>query len=252
MILIASAATVCRAATQLGHVDADAAAKVLAALAPAHEAWLASARWPSTVYLGGVRDVEQADASRQLRQVVTDSLRRDGDWLPPEVIADRLDVSTLVATMRRGMHAVGNVGLAHFQAIENLVRGRGQLWISANAITQTAYWGSATIEAACRKGWVPMPREEGVGVELLAAAREALTSTTVALAALDATAAAPPTTERGRGGALLWERGRVVANGVVEHSVQFETVRPSPSAGAEAKRRASIPLGRSTGIGPRR
>jgi hypothetical protein len=204
------------------------------------------------VYLGGVRDVEQADASCQLRQVVTDSLRRDGDWLPAEVIADRLDVPTLAATMRRGMHAVGNVALAHFQAIENLVRGRGQLWIAANAITQPAYWGSATIEAACRKGWLPMPREEGAGIELLAAAREALTKSTVALAALDATAAAPPTNDRGSGGTLLWEQGRVVANGAVEHSVLFETMRPSPSAGAEAERRAPIPLGRSTGMGPRR
>ena len=252
MILTATAATVCRAATQLGHVDADAAAEALAALAPAHSAWRASARWPNTVYLGGVRDVEQADASCQLRQVVTDSLRRDGDWLPAEAIADRLDVPTLAATMRRSMHAVGNVALAHFQAIENLVRGRGQLWIAANAITQTAYWGSATIEAACRKGWVPMPREEGAGIELLAAAREALTSTTVALAALDATAAAPPTTGSGSRGALLWEQGRVGANGAVEHSVLFETVRPSPSAGAKAERRAPIPLGRPTGMGPRR
>jgi len=252
MILTATAATVCRAATQLGHVDADAAAEALAALAPAHSAWRASARWPNTVYLGGVRDVEQADASCQLRQVVTDSLRRDGDWLPAEAIADRLDVPTLAATMRRSMHAVGNVALAHFQAIENLVRGRGQLWIAANAITQPAYWGSATIEAACRKGWVPMPREEGAGIELLAAAREALTSTTVALAALDATAAAPPTTGSGSRGALLWEQGRVGANGAVEHSVLFETVRPSPSAGAKAERRAPIPLGRPTGMGPRR
>jgi len=252
MILTATAATVCRAATQLGHVDADAAAKALAALAPGHEAWRATARWPSTVYLGGVRDVEQADASRRLRQVVTDSLRRDGDWLPAEVIGDRLDVPALVATMRRGMHAVGNVALAHFQAIENLVRGRGQLWIAANAITQPAYWGSATIEAACRKGWVPMPRDEGAGNELLAAAREALASTIVALAALDVTAAAPPTAESGSRGALLWEQGRVVAYGAGDHPTLFETVRPSPSAGAKAERRASIPLGRSTGIGPRR
>jgi hypothetical protein len=252
MILTATAATVCRAATRLGHVDTDAAAKALAALAPAHGAWRAAARWPNTVYLDGIRDAEQTDASRLLRQVVTDSLRRDGDWLPAEVMAERLDVPALVATVRRGMHAVGNVALAHFQAIENLVRGRGQLWIAANAITQSAYWGSATIEAACRKGWVPMPRGEGAGVELLPAAREALASTTVALAALDATAAEPPTTGSGSRGALWWEQGRVVAYGAGDHSALFETVRPSPSAGAEAERRASIPLGRSTGIGPRR
>ena len=97
-----------------------------------------------------------------------------------------------------------------------------------------------------------MPREEGVGNELLAAAREALASTIVALAALDVTAAAPPTAESGSRGALLWEQGRVVAYGAGDHPTLFETVRPSPSAGAKAERRASIPLGRSTGIGPRR
>jgi len=252
MILTATAATACRAATQLGYVDASTAAKALAALAHAHRAWRAPTRWPNTVYLDGVRDVEQADASRLLRQVVTDSLRRDRDWLPAEAMAERMDVPALVATMRRGMHAVGNVALAHFQAIENLVRGRGQLWIAANAITQPAYWGSATIEAACRKGWVPMPRDEGAGNELLAAAREALASTIVALAALDVTAAAPPTAESGSRGALLWEQGRVVAYGAGDHPTLFETVRPSPSAGAKAERRASIPLGRSTGTGPRR
>ena len=72
MILTATAATVCRAATQLGYVDADAAAKALAALAPAHGAWRVPTRWPNTVYLDGIRDVEQTDASRLLRQVVTD------------------------------------------------------------------------------------------------------------------------------------------------------------------------------------
>ena len=57
------------------------------------------------MYLDGVRDVEQTDASRRVRQVVTDSLRRDGDWLPAEVIAERMDVPALVATMRRSMPA---------------------------------------------------------------------------------------------------------------------------------------------------
>lgn len=251
MILTATTATVCRAATQLGHVDADASGKVLAGLASAHGAWRASARWPNTVCLGGVRDVEQADASRLLRQMVTDSLRRDGDWLPAEVMADRLDVRALLATMRRGMHGVGNVGLAHFQAIENLVRGRSQLWIAANAITQSAYWGSATIEAACRNGWVPMPRGEPAGIELLAAAREALANTTVALAAVNVTAAAPPT-GGSSWGSLLWDQGRVVAYGPGDHPAVFERVHPSPSPGARAERQAPIPLGRSTGIGPRR
>ena len=242
----------CRAATKLGHVDAAAAAKALAALASAHGAWRASARWPNTVCLGGVRDVDQADASRILRQMVTDSFRRDGDWLPAEVIADRLDVRALVATMRRGMHGVGNVALSHFQAIENLVRGRSQLWIAANAITQSAYWGSATIEAACRNGWVPMSRGEPIGSELLAAAREALANTTVAVAALNVTAAAPPTEGSSSGGSLWWDQGRVAAHGPGDHPAVFERVHPSPSAGARAERQAPLPLGRSTGIGPRR
>jgi hypothetical protein len=104
--------------------------------------------------------VEQTDASRLLRQVVTDSLRRDRDWLPAEAMADRLDVPALVATMRRGMHAVGNVGLVHFQAIENLVRGRGQLWIAANAITQSAYNRNAPYLTE-RHWWPRLGRSDG-------------------------------------------------------------------------------------------
>lgn len=252
MILTAAAGAVCNTAAHLGYVDAEAAARALAALAPVHAAWRGPTRWLTTVRLDGARDKEQTDASHLLRQVITDTLRHDRDWLPAEAMADRLDVPALMATMRRGMHAAGNVALAHFQAIENLVRGRGQLWIAANAVTQSAFWGPATIEAACRRGWVPMPRGEPVGVDLLAAAREALTHTTVALAALDATAAASPTKGSGSAGALRWEQGRIVAYGAGDHPALFETVRPSASTGAQAERRAPIPLGRPTGIGPRR
>lgn len=252
MILTAATATVCRAATQLGHLDADAATKALAALAPVHEAWRAPTRWPTSVRLDGVRDMEQTDASQVLRQVITDTLRHDRDWLPAQVMAGRLDVPSLMATMRRGMHGVGNVSLAHYQAIENLVHGRNQLWIPAKSITQQAHWGSATVQAALRKRWVPMPRGEPAGIALLVAARQALTATTVALAALDATAADPTKSARGSGAALAFERGRIVAHPVGDQPVLFETIRSSTSAGAMEERRAPIPIGKPPGIGPRR
>lgn len=252
LILTAATATVCRAATQLGHLESGEATKALVALAPVHEAWRAPTRWPTSVRLDGVRDLDQTEASRVLRQMITDTLRQDRDWLPAQIMAGRLDVPALMATMRRGMHGVGNVSLAHYQAVENLVRGRSQLWIAANAITERADWGSANVQAARRKRWVPMPRGEPAGVALLAAARQALTTTTVALAALDATAADPTKSARGSGAALAFERGRIVAHHAGDHPVLFETVRPSASTGAMAERRDPIPIGRPPRMGPRR
>ena len=252
LILSATATTVCAAATQRGVVGQQAGGPAASALAAAYEAWLPLTHWPDVVRFDGGRVVEQTQASRLLRQTITESLRQDGAWLSAESMASRFDVSTLLAAMRRGMHATGNVALAHFQAVENLVRGRGQLWIAAEAVTQPAYWGAATIEAAVRKGWVPIPRGEPAGVGLLAAAREALTASTIALAALDATAAAPSGAAHATQGALRWEGGRIVAYGPGDHPVLFETVRHVESAGARAERRAPIPLGRPTGLGPRR
>ena len=133
MILTATAGTVCAAARRLGLVDADRAAVATSALGAAHAAWRRPAAWPETVRLEGVRDPEHVHASRQLRKLVTDNLRQGRDWLPPERMADRFDMGLLLGTMRRGVHGVGNVALAHFQALDTLVRGRGRLWIDASA-----------------------------------------------------------------------------------------------------------------------
>jgi len=184
--------------------------------------------------------------------VITDTLRHDRAWLTPQQLADRCDMPALLGSMRRGMYAVGKVGLAHFQAVENHVRGQGQLWIAAKALARPDSWTPAAIGAALRRRWVPMPRGEPAGEDLLGSAREALTTTLIALAAVDATAA--PTARPAPDGppALRWETGRIATSPTVADPPTFETVRPSMSPGVQAERRAPIPLGRPNGIGPRR
>jgi hypothetical protein len=252
LILTAAAGTVCASAAQLGVVDAGRAGVAGSALAAAHTAWRTPTGWPSTVRLDGVRDLDQVRASRQLRQLVTDQLREGKGWLTPDTLADRFDVGALLGTMRRGLHGVGNVALAHFQAVDTLVRGPGRLWIAANAVSQPAYRGYATIAAAVRHGWVPMPPMEPTGLALLADARRALATTTTAVGALDGTAAA---TAPGTGpsvGALRWERGRIVAFAPPDQPPLFETVRTSGLAGVTAEQRRPVPLDRRPDRGPRR
>ena len=252
LILTAAAATVCASASQLALVDAARAGSAGSALTAAHASWRTPTAWPSTVQLDGLRDLEQVRASRQLRQLVTDNLREGKGWLPAEVLADRFDVGSLLGTMRRGLHGVGNVALAHFQAIDTLVRGPGRLWIAASAVTQPAYRGYATIEAACRQGWVLMPPMEPAGLALLAAARRALGTTTLAVGALDGTAAAIAPADSHPAGALRWERGRIVAYETPVQPGLFETVRSSGLAGAKTEQRNPIPLARRPDRAPRR
>lgn len=252
LILIATAGTVLNAAAQVGLVREDRADQARPALAGAHEAWRPLVSWPGAVRLIGVRDVEQFEASRQLRQVITDNLRENRGWLTPETISDRFDLGPLMGSLRRGMHGLGNVAVAHFQAMDRLVRSPGQLWIAASAVTQAVYRGSATIEAACRKGWVPMPPGEPVGLALLADAKQALARTTIAVAALDASAAgATSSTHRGAG-ALQWDGGRIVALGVRDQPHHFETVHSPEPAGALSERRTPVRLGGPTQSSPRR
>lgn len=250
LIFTATAGTVCAAARRLGLVDADRAAVATSALGAAHAAWRRPAAWPETVRLEGVRDPEHVHASRRLRKLVTDNLRQGRDWLPPERMADRFDMGLLLGTMRRGVHGVGNVALAHFQALDTLVRGRGRLWIAASAVTQAAYRGPTTIEAARRHGWVQMPLGEPAGRALHADAKHALDMTTMALAALDRTAAS--VTTRQSDGGLRWDRARIVAVETTDQPVLFETVRSSPLAGFRAEQRNPIQLGGRPAPGPRR
>lgn len=252
LILTATAATVYAAASRVGVVPADRAAAATTALTAAHAAWRALLAWPATVRLEGVRDLGHTQASRALRQVVTEHLREGREWLPADVLAERFDLGDLLGTMRRGLHAVGNVALAHFQAMETLVRGPGRLWMAASAVTQPAYRGYATIEAASRNGWVPMPPLEPAGAALLADAKRALTFSTRAVAALDATtgrlsASAAPAVE-----SLRWEGGRIVAHPAPSQAPLFEIVRSTGLSGAREQRRAPVPVAPRRHLGPRR
>lgn len=247
LILTAAAGAICSAATRSGLVETDRGERALSVLGAGHAAWRPCVSWPATVRLGGVRDVDQFQASRALRQQITDDLREGRSWLPADTLAQRFDLGSLMASVRRGMHGLGNVAVAHFEAMDRQVRGPGRLWIAATAVTQEAYWGYPTIEAALRKGWIPMPPGEPAGTELLAAAKRALTASPLGLAALDATAATPH-----HQGTLQLDRGRIVTRDKLDQPGQFETVRTAEPSGALAQRRAPIPMSIQPQVGPRR
>ncbi len=252
LIVTATAATVCAAAFRLGVVPAERATVARAALTAAHAAWRPAVSWPATVRLDGVRDLSHIRASQQLRQTITDSLRERRDWLPADMLADRFDVGELMGSLRRGVHGVHQAALAHCQAMDRLVRGPGRLWIAAGAITQPAYRTEAALEAARHRRWVPMPPWEPAGAELLTTARLALTTTTRAVAALDATALRPAPFVSPATSVLRWEQGRVVARPVTEQPSLFETVRTPGPSGRDADRRTPIPLHPPHPLGPRR
>ncbi len=248
VIVTAAASIVCVAA---GHhlINQAAVDDAGEALAAAHSAWRRLMVWPSTVRLGGVRDLQQLDAARELRQVITDRLRADRAWLPADVLAERVDLPAMLGTMRRGLHAVDQVALAHVQAVDRLVHGPGQLWVAAASLAGLSDRDPAIIEAACRQGWVPLPPREAPGLQLLADAKRALTTTVAASAALDATAATSPPDPDAR--VLVWEHGRIVARPAGQPA-SYETVRSPIPASPPAQRVAPAHREPRPGRGPDR
>jgi hypothetical protein len=251
MILTAAAATVVAAANTMRRVPDGAARSAQVVLGDAHRAWRRLVSWPTSVRLGGLVDEDQTRASRGLRETITTQLRQDRDWLSPQRLGERFDLGVLLATMRRGLHGVGNVGVAHFQAMDRLVKQPGGLWLAAKQVTQPAYRGSDTITAATRRGWVPMPPGEPAGQSLLAAAKQALTTTTTAIGALDHTAGPATTSTSGRG-RLRWERGRIVVDHNHAQPALFETVPPREAPSTRHTRNTPSPQARPTRRGPSR
>lgn len=188
LILTAAAATTLTAATELGQLDRTTARTALGPLAASHQAWRAVARWPAGVRLDGEQPGEQLAASRELRQRVTDLLRDGGDWRPAAALHQEVPLDQLLTTMRRTLHAVANVAVAHYEAMDALVRGPGRLWIAPAAMADRAERSRTILEHGRRGGLVPMPAHEPTARLLLNNTRAALTSSVEATAALDRTA----------------------------------------------------------------
>lgn len=189
LIVAAAAATTVSAAAQLGLLDRTVAGKAVADLREAHTAWRMSASWPSAVRLDGIRPQEQMLASRQLRATITDLMRDGPDWLPATRLHDALGVDRLLVVVRRGMHAVANVAVAHYQAIDTVVRGPGRLWVASAAVTDTQQRAWLALAGGRRPGWVPMPVGDRLATRLATAAEQGVVATSRAMAALDWTAA---------------------------------------------------------------
>ncbi|WP_282006106.1 hypothetical protein [Propioniciclava sinopodophylli] len=130
---------------------------------------------------------------------MTSTLRRNEDWLPTQPLGGGEEIAGLLGPLRRGMHAAGKVGVAHYLAVDRLVRGREKLWVPARSITDPRLQTPFVVEAACRRGWVPMPRGSETGERMLQAAKDAVGATLRVLPELDRafTARRPSAASRG-------------------------------------------------------
>ena len=173
MILTAAAAHAVNAMVSLGRVDPTEGQLAISWLADANAAWRGPARWPTSVRLDGVRTLAHEQASRTLRQRISEVLRDGREWAAPETIQRRVDPEGLLATMRRALRAGTSVAAAHERAIGNLVQGAGQLWVPALALTPPHRVGPEVFQARNRRRWIPMPAGEAQGLELLRLAQTA-------------------------------------------------------------------------------
>ena len=238
VVVLGAAGSVVQSALELGVVDPRTAMPAARALTAAQEAWRSPARWPTSIRLDGGTDPDHLAASRLVRQLITDTLREDGHWLSPRALQQRGDVPAALATVRRALHVAGQVALAHYEAVDGLVHGTGQLWVHGRAVARDGVLPA--------KGWVPLPRRDPLGEELREAAKGALTATVRGCAALDLTAAVPAD---GGAGGLVWERGRIVAR--PPDSPVYETVGTARSPWVREGLRPPVRLSEPPDAAPR-
>lgn len=234
LILTAAAAVVVRAAGGLGVVEPAMASDAEQALRHAHLAWGSSARWPAGVRVDGARPVDQLLASRRLRHEL-DALRDGPGWRDPAAMEASFGVERLLAATGRGVHATANVALSHFQAIDNLVRGRERLWIAVPTITEPEVRAWAALQAGGHNRWVLLPQAASIGRAMIAAAAALVPATSRAVAALDATRhPSPVVTDPAMTLSLVEGRLSAAPPERVEHVV-------SPGAARERRRPLTSP-----------
>lgn len=176
-VICGAAATLTNAAIALDRLPEPRGRPVVQALSAANAKWRDAARWPQSIYLGGVRDASLTDASIHLRQMVVDTLRKGAAWAEPRIIDGRVAGHDLLAIARRATHVAAEAGKLHQAAITNLFWGRDRVLMAARSLEGSAFMNKAVFEARRRGTWIPMPRYEQTGLEVYRAATNAANAT---------------------------------------------------------------------------
>ncbi len=231
-VICGAAAATTNAAIVLGQLDQERGRPIVEAMADANAQWRAAARWPQTIYLGGVRDTGLADASTHLRQTVVGTLRDGKAWADPELIAKRMRGLDLLAVARRAMHAAHEAGGLEQAAITNLFWGKDRVMMASRSLEGAAHMTRAVFEARRRGTWIPMPRFEPSGLEVYRAANNASSATFAArqLAVATAKPVVAPT-EPAAPSAIAITQGRIAAAGASMPAAPTQLLSREPQFG---------------------
>ena len=234
-VVCAAAAATTNAAIALDQLAEDRGRPVVEAITEANAKWREAARWPQTIYLGGVRDTGLADASIHLRQTVVDTLRDGKIWADPTVIAKRMKGHDLAAVARRAMHVAADVSQLQQAAVTNLFFGKDRVMMASRSLEGATYMNKAVFTARRRGTWIPMPRYEPSGVEVYRAATNASNATAAARQVAVATArpgATPP--QPASPSAIDFSQGRVAAPGTTTPAAPAARLVKEPPFGVGA------------------
>ena len=180
-VICGAAATLTNAAIELHRTPEARGRPVVQALSAANAKWRDAARWPQSIYLGGVRDPSLTDASIHLRQIVVDTLREGTAWAEPRIIDGRMAGHDLLAIARRATYTAAEAGQLQQAAVTNLFWGRDRVMMAARALEGSAFMNKAVFEARRRGTWIPMPRYEPTGLGVYRTATRASNATLAAL-----------------------------------------------------------------------
>jgi hypothetical protein len=243
-VVCAAAAATTNAAIALDQLAEDRGRPVVEAITDANAKWREAARWPQTIYLGGVRDTGLADASIHLRQTVADTLRDGKTWAEPTVIAKRMKGHDLVAVARRAIHVAADVSQQQQAAVTNLFFGKDRVMMASRSLEGATYMNKAVFTARRRGTWIPMPRYEPSGVEVYRAATNASNATASArqLTVATATPAVAPQ-EPAPPSAVCFTQGRIAAPGTTTPTAPAQPLTNEPPFGMGTGGPSSSPSG---------
>lgn len=228
-VVCAAAAATTNAAIALDQLAEDRGRPVVEAITEANAKWREAARWPQTIYLGGVRDTGLADASIHLRQTVVDTLRDGKIWADPTVIAKRMKGHDLAAVARRAMHVAADVSQLQQAAVTNLFFGKDRVMMASRSLEGATYMNKAVFTARRRGTWIPMPRYEPSGIEVHRAATNAANATFIArqlAVAMAKPAVTPP--DPASSATVDFTRGRIASPGVSTPSTPTQRLAKEP------------------------
>jgi hypothetical protein len=202
-LLCASATAIIERASQVAIVNDTDATQAISALTAAGRQWRRTATWPDHLRLGG-RSTELRNASADLRQALTETLRSGRDWRPArELFADSTPERHL-AIACSSLQAASRVGLEVAASFQQLTHGQTRVWVDASHVPMPTYSVQKALDSL-RYDWLPDPPTYHSAAQLYGQAAEAHRTLARATCTVADSLATPHRPPRELGDEAPWE-----------------------------------------------